>query len=178
MNESHRWTQRFAVEAVIWRRYVDWTILNVPFYFHPLLIFFSTLLFFFFAAAARRTVCGHFAIILPGSSRRANYLRTFQTFYNFAWTLTEAGRLFPFKETASSERSLLYRPRFLATNFCCQTDHSFFHVRQKFRFIRSLSFDAAIENTELSCASRSSVCTPVRGARTTSPPRCNNGQPF
>src|SRR5437016_2897105 len=90
MNESHRWTQRFAVEAVIWRRYVDWTILNVPFYFHPLLIFFSTLLFFFFAAAARRTVCGHFAIILPGSSRRANYLRTFQTFYNFAWTLTDA----------------------------------------------------------------------------------------
>src|SRR5438067_11865169 len=90
MNESHRWTQRFAVEAVIWRRYVDWTILNVPFYFHPLLIFFSTLLFFFFAAAARRTVCGHFAIILRGSSRRANYLRTFQTFYNFAWTLTDA----------------------------------------------------------------------------------------
>ena len=90
MNESHRWMQHFAVQGVIWRRYVDWTVLNVPFYFHPILIFFSTLFFFFFATAARRTVWRHFAIILPGSSRPANYLRTFQTFYNFAWALADA----------------------------------------------------------------------------------------
>jgi len=90
MNESHRRMQRFAVQGVIWRRYVDWTILNVPFYFHPLLIFFSTFFFFFFAAAARKAVWRHCAIILPGSSALANYLRTFQTFYNFAWTLTDA----------------------------------------------------------------------------------------
>ena len=110
MNESPRWMQRFAVQGVIWRRYVDWTILNVPFYFHPLLIFFSTLLFFFFAAAARKAVCRHFAIIFPGSSRPANYLRTFQTFYNFAWTLTDAAihRLLksPFNYDFEGEKNL------------------------------------------------------------------------
>jgi hypothetical protein len=51
---------------------------------------FFTLFFFFFAAAARKAVWRHFAIILPGSSRLANYLRTFQTFYNFVWTLADA----------------------------------------------------------------------------------------
>jgi lauroyl/myristoyl acyltransferase len=90
MNESHRWMQRFAVKGVIWRRYVDWTILNVPFYFHPLLIFFSTLLFFFFATRARKAVCRHFAIPFPDSPRLAIYLRAFQTFYNFARALTDA----------------------------------------------------------------------------------------
>ncbi len=90
MSESDRWMQRFAVQGVIWRRYIDWTILNVPFYFHPILIFCSTLIFFFFAATARKALCHNFAIIFPGSSRLSNYLRTFQTFYNFAWTLADA----------------------------------------------------------------------------------------
>ena len=46
--------------------------------------------FFPFGRAGRKTVHRQLAIILLGSSPLMNYLRTFRTFYNFAWTLTDA----------------------------------------------------------------------------------------
>jgi lauroyl/myristoyl acyltransferase len=42
------------------------------------------------AAPARKTIHCQLSSILPGSSSLMNYLRTFRTFYNFAWTLTDA----------------------------------------------------------------------------------------
>jgi lauroyl/myristoyl acyltransferase len=33
---------------------------------------------------------GNLAVVLPGSSRAANYFRTFRTLWNFAWTISEA----------------------------------------------------------------------------------------
>lgn len=90
MNDSHEWLRGFAVRGVFWRKYLDWAIINLPFYFHPLFVCFWTIFFFFFAAPARKAALRHLAIILPGSSRLLNYFRTFRTFYNFAWTLTEA----------------------------------------------------------------------------------------
>jgi lauroyl/myristoyl acyltransferase len=90
MNTFGSWASRFAVRGVFWRQYLDWATINMPFYTYPILHFFMTFFFFFFAAPARRIVLSNLAIILPGSSRALNYLRVFRTFYNYAWTISEA----------------------------------------------------------------------------------------
>jgi lauroyl/myristoyl acyltransferase len=81
---------RFAVKGIFWRRYLDWAIVNLPFYFYPLPLAFFTFFFFFFAAPARRAIVANLAVVIPGSSRAANHLRAFRTLYNFAWTIAEA----------------------------------------------------------------------------------------
>jgi len=81
---------RFAVRGVFWREYLDWAIVNLPFYFYPVNLVFFTLFFFFFAAPARRTVLANLGVILPGSSWAINHLRAFRTFYNYACTISEA----------------------------------------------------------------------------------------
>src|SRR4051812_2930732 len=81
---------RFAVKGVFWRRYLDWAVVNLPFYFYPVPLTFFTIFFFFFAAPARRAIVANLAVVLPGSSRAINYLRAFRTLYNFAWTISEA----------------------------------------------------------------------------------------
>jgi lauroyl/myristoyl acyltransferase len=83
------WLRRFAVRGVFWRQYLDWAVRNLPFYMLPFLIWFWTTFFYFFAAPARRAILTNLAIILPGSARWRNYLRTWRTLYNFAWTITE-----------------------------------------------------------------------------------------
>src|SRR5450755_2230032 len=89
-NSSGNFLDRFAVRGVFWRQYLDWATINMPFYTYPVLHFFMTFFFFFFAAPARRIVLSNLAIILPGSCRAVNYLRVFRTFYNYAWTISEA----------------------------------------------------------------------------------------
>jgi lauroyl/myristoyl acyltransferase len=81
---------RFAVKGVFWRKYLDWAVVNLPFFFYPVNIFFFTVFFFFFAAPARRAIVANLAVVLPGSSRAMNYFRAFRTLYNFAWTIAEA----------------------------------------------------------------------------------------
>ena len=83
------WSQRFAVRGVFWREYLDWAIINLPFYMHPVLLWLSTVFFFFFAAPARRGIVANLGVILPGSSRAMNHLRAFRTLLNFAWTISE-----------------------------------------------------------------------------------------
>jgi lauroyl/myristoyl acyltransferase len=90
--KTFRWLRRFAVRGVFWRQYLDWAISNVPFYFIPVLIWLWTIFFFFFAAPARRAILCHLAVILPGTNRLTNYLRTWRTLYNFAWTITEGSQ--------------------------------------------------------------------------------------
>jgi phosphatidylinositol dimannoside acyltransferase len=82
--------RRFAVHGVLWRHYLDFAIINVPFYLQPVLIGFWTGVFFFLAAPARRAVMTNLRHILPGSSTAANYMRAVRTFWNFAWTITDA----------------------------------------------------------------------------------------
>jgi phosphatidylinositol dimannoside acyltransferase len=82
--------RRFAVKGVFWRHYLDWAVVNLPFFFYPVPLVFFTLFFFFFAAPARRSIVANLAVVLPGSSRAMNYLRAFRTLYNFAWTISEA----------------------------------------------------------------------------------------
>ena len=90
MNSRTNWLGRFAVRGVFWRQYLDWAIINLPFYFYPVCIFFCTFFFFFYAAPARRAIVANLAVVLPGSSRVMNHLRAFRTLCNFAWTITEA----------------------------------------------------------------------------------------
>src|SRR5438552_882505 len=103
MNSSGNWSRRFAVRGIIWRHYLDWAVLNLPFFLYPILQFFWTFFFFFFAAPARRAVLANLAIALPGSSRARNYLRVFRTFHNYAWTITDAAIYKLIKEEFSYE---------------------------------------------------------------------------
>ena len=90
MTERPNRLGRFAVRGVFWRQYLDWAVINLPFYFYPVPLTFFTFFFFFFAAPARRAIVANLAVVLPGSSRAMNYLRAFRTLYNFAWTIAEA----------------------------------------------------------------------------------------
>ena len=94
---------RFAVRGVFWRHYLDWAVVNLPFYFYPVPLVFFTIFFFFFAAPARRAIVANLAIVLPGSSRAMNHLRAFRTIYNFAWTISEAAIARLLKEEFSYE---------------------------------------------------------------------------
>lgn len=91
MPQPHRqsFLRRFAVRGVFWRQYLDWAIVNVPFYLQPVLLTFCTVFFFFFAAPARRSIVSNLRVVLPGSSAIANHWRAFRTLLNFAWTITE-----------------------------------------------------------------------------------------
>lgn len=88
--ETRRWWHEFAVQGILWRRLIDWVIVNVPASLHAPLIWISTFIFFFFVASARKAVLHNLRIVLPGSARLANYLRTFWIFANFGWMLTDA----------------------------------------------------------------------------------------
>jgi lauroyl/myristoyl acyltransferase len=90
MTERPNRLGRFAVRGVFWRHYLDWAVINLPFYVYPVQLVFFTLFFFFFAAPARRAIVANLAVVLPGSSRAMNYLRAYRTLYNFAWTISEA----------------------------------------------------------------------------------------
>jgi lauroyl/myristoyl acyltransferase len=90
MNERANRLGRFAVRGVFWREYLDWAIVNLPFYFYPVNVLFFSFFFFFFAAPARRAIVANLAAILPGSSAAMNHLRAFRTLCNFAWTISEA----------------------------------------------------------------------------------------
>ncbi len=102
--------RRFAVRGVFWREYLDWALRNVPFYLQPMLIAMTTVFFFFFAAPARRAIMSNLAVILPGSSRWANYLRAYRTLHNFAWSITDGAK---FKLTKADFRYEIRGAEFL-----------------------------------------------------------------
>lgn len=78
------------MRGVSWREYLDWAVVNTPFYLHFVMICFWTSFFFFFAAPARRALLANLRVVLPGSSRAINYLRAARVLYQFAWTITDA----------------------------------------------------------------------------------------
>jgi lauroyl/myristoyl acyltransferase len=78
------------VHGVFWRRYLDFALVNVPFYIRPILLVFCTIFFYFFAAPARRALLSNVAVILPGGPIWRDHARAFRTLLNFAWTITDA----------------------------------------------------------------------------------------
>jgi lauroyl/myristoyl acyltransferase len=89
MSKAPPQLRHFAAGGVFWRKCLDWGVVNVPFYFQPMMIVFWTLIFFFLSADARRSALRNLAMVRPKSSTLANYFRAFCTFYNFAWTMTD-----------------------------------------------------------------------------------------
>ncbi|MEP6955478.1 MAG: hypothetical protein ABI883_01530, partial [Chthoniobacterales bacterium] len=81
--------RHFAVYGVLWRHYLDWAVVQVPFYLQPVLIGFCTSFFFFFAAPARRAILTNLRFMLPRSTRLGDCLRTWRTIWNFSWTISE-----------------------------------------------------------------------------------------
>jgi len=90
MADTRSWFRRFAVRGVLWRHYLDFGVTNVPFYLIPITILFWTIFFFFFAVPARRAVLSNLRVIRRRSFSLTNYARAFLTFYNFAWTISDA----------------------------------------------------------------------------------------
>jgi phosphatidylinositol dimannoside acyltransferase len=82
--------QRFAVRGVLWRNYLDWAVIHVPFPMYPVLEFFWSLFFFVVAAPARRAILANLSVVHPGLTKSLNRLRAFRVFHNYAWTITEA----------------------------------------------------------------------------------------
>ena len=92
--EPVRWWRRFLVQGVFWRQFLRWAILNLPVWMEPMgAAFWSA--FFLLWGPGRRGVMRNLSAILPGSSRIANFFRTYRVFWNFAWTIADNMR---FKE--------------------------------------------------------------------------------
>jgi lauroyl/myristoyl acyltransferase len=87
---SRPWWRALAVRGVVWRRYLDFGVTNVPFYLRPVMIFFWTIFFFFLAAPARRAILSNLRVVLPESNPLLNLGRAWLTLYNFAWTIADA----------------------------------------------------------------------------------------
>jgi len=88
-NGEYERARQFAVGGVFWRKSLDWAVVNVPFYFQPLMILFWSFFFFLLCRPARKTVARNLAFVRPNGCRLANYFRAFRIFHNFGWTMTE-----------------------------------------------------------------------------------------
>jgi len=82
------WYRRFLVNGVFWRQLLRFAVLNAPLWIEPIVEAFWTL-FFLLWGPGRRGVMRNLSAILPGSSRLANFFRTYRVFWNFAWTITD-----------------------------------------------------------------------------------------
>jgi phosphatidylinositol dimannoside acyltransferase len=88
------WRRRLSVRGVLWRHFLRWAVLNVPPWILPAVKGFWSL-FFLLWGPGRRGVMRNLGAILPGSSRAANFLRTYRVFWNFASVMEDNVR---FKE--------------------------------------------------------------------------------
>jgi predicted LPLAT superfamily acyltransferase len=92
MNAFSRQFRRFRLGGDMLSRMQDWGVRHCPFYLEYILVFFYTTLFFLLAPPPRRAVMANLTVLVPGSSRSANFLRTFRVFWNFAWSMVDSAR--------------------------------------------------------------------------------------
>ena len=81
---------KFAVESVLWRRVIDWSVAHVPAIFHRPLIWIAALLFFFIAGPARKALLRNLSLVRPRGWWITNYFRVVRVFANFGWSLTDS----------------------------------------------------------------------------------------
>jgi predicted LPLAT superfamily acyltransferase len=91
------WRRRFLARGVIWRQALRLAVLNTPIWIEPFVIGFMSL-FFLLWGPGRRGVMHNLRAIKPGSWPVINFFRTYRVFWNFAWSITDAGR---FRETGT-----------------------------------------------------------------------------
>jgi phosphatidylinositol dimannoside acyltransferase len=88
------WFRRFLVRGVFWRQFLRWAVVNVPYWVEAVFLGFWAMLFLMWGPG-RRGVMKNLSIILPGSTRLANFFRVYRVMWNFAWTIDDNVR---FKE--------------------------------------------------------------------------------
>jgi lauroyl/myristoyl acyltransferase len=86
-----RFLRRFLVRGVLWRQFLHWAVLNIPFWLEPLVMAWWSL-FFLLWGPGRRGVMRNLSAIFPGSTAFANFFRTYRVFWNYAWTITDNAR--------------------------------------------------------------------------------------
>jgi lauroyl/myristoyl acyltransferase len=86
------WWRRFLVRGVFWRQVLHWAVLNVPIWLEPLVIAFWSA-FFLLWGPGRRGVMHNLRAIKPRSFALTNFFRTYDVFWNYAWTITDNARL-------------------------------------------------------------------------------------
>ena len=85
-------SNRFHVRGVFWRHFLVFAILNVPAWTEPIVIAVWSMLFLLWGPG-RRGVMRNLKAIKPGSTALMNFFRCYRVFWNFAWTLSDTGRL-------------------------------------------------------------------------------------
>jgi lauroyl/myristoyl acyltransferase len=85
--------RRWSVDGDRLTRVQQWGARACPPTIEPILIFGYATLFFLVFSRGRRAVVQNLGAILPGSSLFINQLRAWCVFWNFAWTMTDAGRV-------------------------------------------------------------------------------------
>jgi phosphatidylinositol dimannoside acyltransferase len=89
------WWRQFLARGVVWRKLLRVAVLNTPIWIEPSMIGFWSL-FFLLWGPGRRGVMRNLRSIKPGSWPITNFFRAYRVFWNFAWSIADAGR---FRET-------------------------------------------------------------------------------
>jgi len=84
---------RWTVEGDRLTRVQQWGARVCPASFQPILMVGYVTVLFLLCGGMRRAVQSNLAVILPGSSNFGNWFRAWRVFWNFAWTMTDAGRV-------------------------------------------------------------------------------------
>ena len=84
--------RRFHPHGVFWRHFLDWAVNNVPAPLEVATLWLWSFFFFALWGSGRRGVEHNLSLILPGSSRIANFFRAYRVFLNFAWTIADSAR--------------------------------------------------------------------------------------
>jgi predicted LPLAT superfamily acyltransferase len=92
MTSPIRQFRRFRLGGDMLARMQDWGVRHCPFYLEYVLVFFYTTFFFLISLSPRRSVMANLAVLVPGSSRAANFLRAFRVYINFAWSMIDTAR--------------------------------------------------------------------------------------
>lgn len=84
---------KFHVKGALWRRALDWSGENIPFFLEPIFLAFWSLVFYFVAREGRHAVVSNLRLIFPKSPQWLLKLRALRVFWNYAWTLSDVTRV-------------------------------------------------------------------------------------
>ncbi len=85
--------ERFGLYGDVPTRVMNWAVRFCPLYLEPIFIAVYTFLFWLVCPAPRRAIAANLAVVIPGSSRHANTLRSLRVFWNFANSCVDAARV-------------------------------------------------------------------------------------
>ena len=85
--------RRWSVDGDRLTRLQQWGARVCPPVMEPVLMFGYVSLLFVLFGRGRRAVQSNLRVILPGSSPLRNWFRAWKVFWNFGWTMTDAGRV-------------------------------------------------------------------------------------